>query len=161
MTPPQSLWRAFGRSTTARSWTTPDIEVVGRNLNRHFHRRKMPVDSPCRGVSSRRRRTSPDRFVVPRMKGPRRHVNRDQTPTQGGTYASNQAADRRHVSRLAQRQVLSTIDPATEEEIVQVAEGDAVDIDLAVKAAESIRFRPLAKDGRQAIEAGCSTNSPT
>ena len=42
-----------------------------------------------------------------------------------------------------------TINPATEEVIAEVAEGDAADIDLAVKAAaQGVRLRPLAQDGR-------------
>ena len=53
-----------------------------------------------------------------------------------------------------------TINPATEEVIAQVAEGDAADIDLAVAAArKAFESRPLAQDGRPrprpaAVQAG-------
>jgi len=44
-----------------------------------------------------------------------------------------------------------SINPATGEEIAQVAEADAVDVDKAVGAARGFQYRPVAQDvGRRA-----------
>ena len=49
----------------------------------------------------------------------------------------------------ANGKTFATINPATEEVIAEVAEGDAADIDLAVKAArKAFESGPVAQDGR-------------
>ena len=56
----------------------------------------------------------------------------------------------------------ATINPATEEVIAEVAEGDAADIDLAVKAArKAFDSRPLAQDGRPRPRPADVSSSPT
>ena len=55
----------------------------------------------------------------------------------------------------ASGKTFETINPATEEVIAQVAEGDAADIDLAVEGRpQGVRQRPLARRWTPATAAG-------
>ena len=85
-------------------------------------------------------------------KGVRRHGDHHQAPK------SKRKAARKHQTKMlidgkwrdsVSGKTFATINPATEEVIAQVAEGDAADIDLAVKAArKAFDSGPWREDGR-------------
>ena len=68
--------------------------------------------------------------------------NRSQGP-------SDANADRRQMVRRQSGKTFATYNPATEEKIADVAEGDAADIDLRRQGGpQGVRIGPLAEDGR-------------